>query len=126
MSIWQHHAIERRIREILASVDNKDHHFGRPFVTAYQIAIAFDQNYPHEARLIGKPVGGKDTGTHDSLAKYFANQLSRLISEDKLPGIEGRYLSGRFLNSLQYDNCGEAVTSSLGHANMSIFRLASL
>ena len=125
MSIWQCHSIEPRIREILASVPHDGHHFGRPFLSAYQIAIAFEQRYRHEANLIAKPVGGKDTGRHDSLAKYFANQLSRRIREGTLAGIEGCYLNGRFLRSLQYDNRGEPVASSLGNANMSIFRLAS-
>ena len=72
MSIWQDHLIETRIREILASVPDDGHHFGRPFLSAYQIAIAFDQRFRHEADLIAKPVGGKDTGRHDSLAEYFA------------------------------------------------------
>ena len=64
-----------------------------------------------------------DTGRHDSLAKYFANQLSRRIRDGSLTGIEGRYLNGRFLESLRYDNEGETVASSLGRANMSMFRL---
>ena len=124
MSIWQDHAIESRIREILASVPDRRHHFGRPFLSAYQIAIAFDQRHPQAAALIAKPVGGRHTGRHDSLAKYFANQLSGRIRNGQLPGIEGRYLNGRFLESLRYDNGGETVASSLGRANMSIFRLA--
>ena len=124
MSIWQDHSIEQRIREILASVPDEGHHFGRPFLSAYQIAIAFEQRYRHQADLIDKPVGGQDTGRHDSLAEYFANQISRRIRDGKLPGIEGRYLNGQFLESLQYDNEGETVASSLGRANMSIFRLA--
>lgn len=124
MSIWQDHAIERRIREILASVPDEGHHFGRPFLTAYQIAIAFDQRHRREADLIAKPVGGKDTGRHDSLAKYFANQLSRRIRKGTLSGIEGRFLNGQFLRSLEYHNRGETVASSLGQADMAIFRLA--
>ncbi|MDE0367082.1 MAG: hypothetical protein OXP09_16115 [Gammaproteobacteria bacterium] len=124
MSIWQDHAIEQRIREILASVPDEGHHFGLPFLTAYQIAIAFDQRHPREADLIAKPVGGKDTGRHDSLAKYFANQLSRRIKKGDLPGIEGRFLNGQFLRSLEYHNRGETVASSLGRADMAIFRLA--
>ena len=84
MSIWQDHSIETRIREILASVPDDGHHFGRPFLSAYQIAIAFDQRFRHEADLIAKPVGGKDTGRHDSLAEYFANQLSRRIRHRSL------------------------------------------
>ena len=124
MSIWRTHPIETRIRDILASVPDRGHHFGRPFLSAYQIAIAFDQRFPREAALIAKPVGGRDTGRHDSLAEYFANQLSRRILAGTLSRIEGRFLNGRFLESLEYDNDGETVASSLGQANMSIFRLA--
>ena len=125
MSIWQDHSIEPRIRDILASVPDEGHDFGRPFLSAYQIAIAFDQRFRREANLIAKPVGGKDTGRHDSLARYFANQLSRRIRHGTLPDIEGRFLNGRFLGSLKYDNGGDTVASSLGEANLSIFRLAS-
>ena len=125
MSIWQDQSIESHIREILASVPDDGHHFGRPFLSAYQIAIAFEQRYPQEANLIAKPVGGKDTGRHDSLAEYFANQLSRRIRASNLPGIEGGYLNGQFLESLRYENGQETVASSLGRANMSIFRLTS-
>ena len=74
--------------------------------------------------LIAKPVGGKDTGRHDSLTEYFANQLSRRIFAGTLSGIDGRLLNGQFLESLEYHNDGETVASSLGQANMSIFRLA--
>ena len=124
MSIWHDHSIESRIREILESVPDEGHHLGRPFLSAYQIAIAFDQRYRDEADIIAKPVGGKDTGRHDSLAKYFANQLSRRIRDRSLPDVEGRYLSGQFLESLEYENGRETVASSLGRANMSMFRLA--
>ena len=124
MSIWQRHSIEARIREILASVPLDRHHFDRPFITAYQIAIAFEQRHPRDATVIAKPVGGKDTGRYDSLAEYFANQLSRRIDKGTITDIEGRFLNGRFLKCLQFDNQGDTVTSSLGKANMSIFRLA--
>ena len=123
MSIWQDHAVEARIREILASVRCEEHHFGRPFLSAYQIAIAFNRRHPDEADRIAKEVGGKGTGRYDSLAQYFANQLSRRIHDKVLPGIAGAFLNGRFLKSLEYGNESEAVVSSLGTANMSIFRL---
>ena len=124
MSIWEDHAIEQRIREILAAVPDEGHHFGRPFLTAYQIAIAFDQHHRQAADAIAKPVGGRDTGLHDSLAKYLANQLSRRIRAGTLPDIEGCFLNGRFLRSLEYDNGSQTVASSLGQANLSMFRLA--
>ena len=125
MSIWQRYSIEARIREILASVPLDEHHFKRPFLTAYQIAISFEQLHRRDADLIAKPVGGRDTGRYDSLAEYFANQLSRRIDKGTITDIEGRFLNGRFLKCLEYDNRGDTVTSSLGQANMSIFRLAS-
>ena len=124
MPIWQDHSVDTRIREILASVPESGHHFGRPFLSAYQIAIKFDQRYEHIALPIAKPVGGTQTGRYDSLAQYFANQLSQRIRNGELRDIEGRFLNGRFLESLRYDNRGEAVPSSLRQANMSIFRLA--
>ena len=94
MSLWQRHSIEARIHEILVSIPRGDHHFGRPFLSAYQIAITFRQRYPQEADLIAKPVGGRDTGRHDSLTEYFANQFSQRILNDSLPGIEGRFSAG--------------------------------
>ena len=107
MSIWQDHPIEARIRDNLASVPYEGHHFGRPFLSTYQFPIAFDQRFRREGNLIAKPVGGKDTGRHDSLAKYFANQLSRRIRHRTLPCMEGRFLNGRFVGSLEYGNGGQ-------------------
>ena len=124
MSIWRRYSIEARIREILASVPVHRPHFDRPFLTAYQIAIVFEQTHPRDASLIDKPAGGRDTGRCDSLAEYFANQLSRRIKNRTITDIEGRDLNGRFLKCLQFDNRGDTVTSSLGQANMSIFHLA--
>ena len=55
MSIWKNHSVELRIREILASVPESEHHFGRPFLSAYQIAIAFDQRYRPAGRRSLRP-----------------------------------------------------------------------
>ena len=94
MSIWQDHSIEARIRDILAYVPDEEHHFGRPFLSAYQIAIAFDQRFRRKANPIAKPVGGNYAGRHDSLAQCFANQLSRCIRRGTPPRIEGRFSTG--------------------------------
>ncbi len=126
MSIWQRHSIEASIREILASVPRGEHHFGRPFLSAYQIAIAFAQQLSAGGRSNRQAGWRPDTGRRDSLAKYFANQLSRRILDQSLPGIEGAFLNGLFLQFLEYDNRGETVPSSLGEANMSMFRLVDL
>ena len=124
MSIWRNYDLENRVRTILASVPFSRLHSDRPFLSGYQIAIAFMQRFPEDADGIAKSVGGVGTGRHDSLAQYFANQLSRRISDCSLIGIERRFLSGRFLSSLEYGNDHETVVSSLGSKNMAVFRLA--
>ena len=125
MSIWEEFAMESRVREILkAARFDKRHHFGRPFLTAYQIAIAFDKAHSEDRKRIGKPVGGKGTGQQDSLAQYLALQLSRRIKSGELVGIEGRFLHGQHVRSLEYDLDGKVVKSSSGKADaLSMFRL---
>ena len=103
---------------------DKRHHFGRPFLTAYQIAIAFDEAHSEDRKRIGKPVGGKGAGQHDSLAQYLALQLSRRIKSGEVVGIEGRFIHGQHLRSLEYDSRGKIVKSSSGKADaLSMFRL---
>lgn len=125
MSIWEEFSIEWRVREILkAARYDKGHHFGRPFLTAYQIAIAFDKAHREDRKKIGKPVGGKGTGQKDSLAQYLAWQLSRRIKSGELVDIEGRFLHGQDLRSLDYDLDGKVVKSSSGKTDaLSMFRL---
>ncbi len=44
MTLWQELDIAEKVIRILRDVPNAtDHHLGRPFLTAYQIAIAFVQ-----------------------------------------------------------------------------------
>lgn len=45
------------------------------FISAYQLAIAFAQNYPEEFQNIPVEVGGKNTGVRRSLAKRIAQSL---------------------------------------------------
>ena len=128
VSIWEEFALESRVREILkAARYDKRHHFGRPFLTAYQLAIAFDKAHREDRKRIGKPVGGKGTGQKDSLAQYLAWQLSRRIKSGELVDIEGRFLQGQDLRSLEYDQDdqgGEVVKSSSGKSDaLSMFRL---
>lgn len=125
MSIWEEFEMESRVREILEAVRyDKRHHFGRPFLTAYQIAIAFDKANPEDRERIGKPVGGKGTGQQDSLAQYLALQLSRRIKSGEVVGIEGRFIHGQHVRSLEYDLNGKVVKSSSGKADaLSMFRL---
>ena len=119
MSIWRKHDMEARVGKILADVRGGAAG-GRHFLSAYQIAMEFDRRHPGEAKRMGMEIGGEGLGHYHSLARYLANQIAR----NKLTlGVEVRFLDGRFLESLRYENDGQVVTSSLGRKKMSIFRL---
>lgn len=127
-SLWEEHAIEAKIIQILSDVSDYDpeHHLGRPFLTAYQIAIAFAQRYSDTFEHIGLPVGGLDTGQRDSLAKYLANQLSRKVKAGDLSEIEGGFLSNDHLHDISFVSAdGTIIHSSLTHTpfTLSMFRL---
>ena len=125
MSQWNQLQMDIRIAQILAiQSHNPNHHFGRPFLTPYQIAIIFQQQFPQEFQAIGKPIGGKGTGQHDSLAQYIALELSKRIKDDMVTNIEGRFLHRANLRSLQYEVNGEVIQSSSEQAyDLSMFRL---
>ena len=127
MSIWDKLSLASKIREILdVTSHDEGHHFGRPFLTPYQIAISFADSYPDETNSIGKPIGGKGTGQHNSLAQYFARELSTRIKNGELTDIEGRFLHRQHLKKLQYDSRGEDIDSSSEQAyDLSMFRLSS-
>ncbi|MFZ0051257.1 MAG: hypothetical protein WAK96_05740 [Desulfobaccales bacterium] len=99
------------------------HHFGRPFMTPYQIAIKFRQNFPNEFNTIGKPVGGRGIGQQDSLAQYIALELSKRIQSGEISNIEGRFLHRDYLDILRYKYDGQEIESSSGQAyDLSMFR----
>src|ERR1700741_3084843 len=123
-SMWDEFQLEDKIFRILdVESRNSDHHFGRPFLTPYQIAISFKSLFPDDFSRMGKPVGGKGTGQKDSLSQYFALELSRRISSGSISNIEGRFLHRENLSTLQYNDEGEIIESSLMQSNdLSMFR----
>jgi len=130
MSYWQKHNIEDKITQILSDspVNDPNHHFGRPFLTAYQIAIEFANCYPDDAAGLGFQVGGVGIGERNSLAQYLAGQLSREINAGRATHIEGGFLSNHNLNAITFDSNEEIITSSLTGTQypLSMFRLCTL
>jgi len=127
MSQWENFNFEVRIREILRNVTyhEENHHFGRPFLTAYQIAIEFARQYPDDFRQIDLPIGGLRTGQHNSLSQYIAGQLSRRMQSGELSDLEGGFISNNYLSEISFENDNEKITSSLTNTeyDLSIFRL---
>ncbi len=123
MSNWRNFDFRNRLCAILASVapSNPNHHLGAPFLTAYQIAIEFNERHPADVEKLGLHVGGKGTGVHASLAQYIARELSQSILRGELPDIEGAFLSSHRVVSLAFTN--DVESSAEGGAVLSMFRL---
>ena len=127
MSLWQEHEFENKLRTILRDVPDflETHHFGRPFLTAYQIAIEFAKLFPETTALLGLPIGGKGIHQKNSLAQYLARELSRRIKNREIVNIEGRFLSNLHLNDISFNQADDIIYSSLTDTQftLSMFRL---
>ena len=128
MSIWSDHDVEAKVIDVLEHVHlvNDYHHFGRPYISAYQLAIALDARYPEVAQALGVRIGGAGTGERDSLSQYLARELSRRIKGDPSYPVQGAFISNEAVHELSYDTArGERVTSSLTGTrfDLSLFRL---
>lgn len=125
ISQWDQLQMDAKLLRVL-DVQSHDpsHHFGRPFLTPYQIAIRFNQLYSQDVQIIGKPLGGAGTGQQDSLAQYIALELSKRIKDRRITNIEGRFLYRGNLKTLQYEVNGQIIESSSMQAyDLSMYRL---
>ncbi|MBY8852740.1 hypothetical protein [Saccharothrix longispora] len=130
MSIWSQYGVLEKVCDALGDVTIANpggHHFGRPFMTAYQLAIKLDRDHPDVARALGLEVGGNGTGSRNSLAQYLARELSRRINRhgEDFP-VEGAFLSNDHVTALAFSTSdGKALSSSLTNTgfDVSLFRL---
>ena len=128
MSVWARLDVLDKVCEALDDVtivNPSGHHFGRPFMTAYQLAIKLDAAHPEVADELRVDIGGSGIGKHNSLAQYLAGQLSRRIGEpDVARRVEGAFLSKDHLKSLRYAaEDDEPITGSHNGYDLSLFRL---
>ncbi len=129
MSLWDQLNMDSKTTDILrrAKPHSPRHHFNPPYLTPYQIAMAFRDLFPLEFKRINKPVGGKGTGQQTSLAQYIAQGLSSRIKRKKLRSIEGGFLYRKNLDSLTYKDATKLIKSStMTSYDLSIFRLKDL
>lgn len=128
-SQWEQYDIENKIRAILRRVTSHDpaHHFGRPFLTAYQLAIAYDQHHHQDVVEMGYQIGGLGIDEQVSLTQYLANQLSRRIKGGHIRDIEGVFLSNDHLHDIFFKKSegNEIIQSSLTQTQypLSMFRI---
>lgn len=129
MSLWTEHDLTDKVTQILTDVhcNNEVHHFGRPYISSYQIAIEMQRRFPETVAGIGKPVGGVDIGQHNSLAQYLSNELSKQIKgqADAHP-VEGAFFSNENASAITFTSAdGAVITSSLVGTDfdMALYRL---
>ena len=124
MAPWWNRTVENNIREILRAVrygPNPRHHLGRPFLTAYQLAIEYDRRFPELGRQLGLTTGGKGSGWPSSLPQQLARELSQRIKSREIRDIEGSFLSNLHRNDISFNGPNGLIQSSVG--DISMFRL---
>ena len=119
-NLWVELDLEQKIIGLLAEQvsTNVGSDFGRPFVTAYQLAIMFAERYPGDYEVFvnrGFPMGGLNSGTRNSLPQYLAGQMASKAVNQSM-GIEGGFLSCEHLSGFNYG--GDLVKSSVPQVAM--------
>lgn len=127
MALWVRLDLETKIRTVLsdASVPQPNHHFGRPYLTTYQLAIALLNRYPQLQDEIGMPIGGEGAGD-SSWSQYIARNLSAEIKAGRITDIQGAFLSGENLSELRFwESAGKEFSASAASAGWgpSLYRL---
>ncbi len=115
MSFWEEHKIEEKVFSILqdAREDHEGHHFGHPFLTAYQITIEFAQRHPEIVAKQDWPIGGAEAGERTSWAQYLARWLSQYVKDHPHGPIEGGFLSDQHLRDINFVHGDNVIHSSL-------------
>ena len=125
MSKWDQNDIENRVRLAIESIEpsaqHENHNFGKPFITAYQLAILLLENDPELCAKLEKQLGGKGINECHSLSQYVANELSTRIKGEEIMDIEGVFLKTQDIVALEFTH---DVISSAGNV-VSLFRLKS-
>ena len=116
---------EQRLEAILdilrhAPEYERDHHLGRPFLSAYQIAIRFAEAHPEDEDVQSLEIGGLGIGENNSLAQSLAHFLSAQIRSGERR-IEGGFISHDNLNEMTFSG-GVAVSTLNSKPAHSIFR----
>jgi hypothetical protein len=129
MSAWNDFDVEAKVLKALETVpvvNEAGHHYGRAWITTYQLAIKVHELHDDLAESLHLKIGGAGTGEQTSLSQYLAKQLSAQIKRQDNYPIEGAFLSGISLVELRFKrHDGEPLTSSVSGSgyDLSLFRL---
>ena len=100
-----------------------NHPLGRPFMSAYQIAIRFADAHPNHSLVRTLPLGGEGTSQRQSLAQRIA-RFGSAAAQDPGSGVQGAFISHQNIVEFLFDNNGRPVrVSGLRGPGHSIFHL---
>ena len=126
VSFWDSHSMEDKVVQVLSSLTyhDRDHHFGRPFLTAYQLAVLIKERFPDTFHSFGHPIGGRDSGVSYSFTSNLAGQPSERIRNGTITCVDGGFLSNEKLKEIEFNDAGSSVFSSLTDTqfDLSMFR----
>jgi hypothetical protein len=123
MNDWHTYSLDERIFEILRDVQSheENHHFGRPFITSYQLEVLFTTRYPDVVQALGFPAPLTRVGGRSSLAQTLSRGLSQRIKNNPNYPIEGRWLSRIALQELVLtDESEHSLRSSVAETNVGL------
>jgi hypothetical protein len=126
MAKWEQYDMESKIKEVLSDVRfDPAHHFRRPFLTPYQIAIELTYRHPTICEDLGMELGGAGTGLENSLTQYIAQRLSARIKSGDIRNIEGAFISSMHLTDMVFKDSEdlEIHSSNTDQDTLSMFRL---
>ncbi|WP_330270623.1 hypothetical protein OG205_25690 [Lentzea sp. NBC_00516] len=119
MSKWDEH-------DLLPKVTAALRQDGRPYLTAYQLAIKLERAHPGLAERLGKVLGGAGIGVRNSLAEYLGGQLAgRIDREGAAFPFERAYLCNDEIREVRFagPDGNDLVSSLTGSGyHLSIFR----
>ncbi len=127
-SKWEKFDFSVKITEVLSDTKyDSTHHFGRPFLTPYQIASELVRRHPTICRDIDKSFGGQDTGEYTSLVQYIARELSSRIKSKEIPHIQGVHLCNEHLKEYTFwgPDGSEVSVPNRGQEHLSLYRLVT-
>jgi len=126
MSVWDDHEMTDAVVGILSALPLRepDHHFGRPWLTAYQLSVEVERLHPEAFAAFGDNPGGAGSGSPFSVPQRLARELSGRIKNDPLLPIEGADLCTLRVGTLTFvRGNGEIVESSQsGSDPLAMFR----
>ncbi len=120
MSDWDRYQMTERIRAILRPLQNGypyESYDGNPYLSAYQIALEFQRQFPREFQEMARLLGGEGSGQGYSLPMYIARFLPNRADA---PDIEVAFLHHQDLISVYFTDNLKAST-----AYLTLFRLRS-